>query len=361
MTKINANETGFLRKKLPVINFSAAFITLLLLSGLLFEPQQAAYSQSRLVLLTEEDVYNPGETLIIYGASEPNDLLVIRLYDPSGKAIRIDNIVVDDNGFFRESIYEWPEPSRDRPFGTYAVEAISNSGRGTQLIEVIFAESLEARTDGSRIPKVHTLAVKLDSPDQITAGASFRIYVQVTFDGALVNADNPDAIAEILGSSHIHSGRGNTTIILADKFVKLHEGLYYADVMIATEGSYVIHAIVFNRGLLSHDSKVVSVSLSTVSTIQDSVRELDMRLNSTNQELERLQAGLDDTNLALNETESAITDSVEDAQRSIRQEIVAMRDASGQINAIILPVLALISVIIALQISLFARIRASYK
>jgi hypothetical protein len=38
-----------------------------------------------------------------------------------------------------------------------------------------------------------------------------------------------------------------------------------------------------------------------------------------------------------------------------------MSDASGQINAIILPVLALISVIIALQISLFARIRASYK
>jgi hypothetical protein len=38
-----------------------------------------------------------------------------------------------------------------------------------------------------------------------------------------------------------------------------------------------------------------------------------------------------------------------------------MQQATGQINSIILPVLALISVIIALQISLFARIRASFR
>ncbi len=359
MTKKDFKKIGF-KRTLSFISFSTLFISLLLLSGSLAGIPQSAYSQSRLVLLTEEDVYNPGETLTVYGASRPNDLLAIRLYDPAGKAIQLWNVVVDKNGFFRESIYPWPEPSRTIPFGTYVVEAIAG-GRETKLLEIIFAESLQERTDGVRIPKVHTLGVKLESPDQVTAGTSFRIYVQVTFDGALVNADDSDAIGQILGSSHIHSGRGNTTIILADKFIKLHEGLYYADVKIDTEGAYVIHAIVFNRGLLSHDSKVVSVSLSTVSTIQESVRELDLRLNSTNRELGRLQAGLDDTNSALNDTKSAITDSVEDAQRSIRQEIGTMRDASGQINAIILPVLALISVIIALQISLFARIRASYK
>ncbi len=355
MTKVNANETGFPNKKLSVIRLSTA--SLLIVASFLIFPQPA-FSQARLTLLTEEDVYNPGEDLIIYGHSQENDVLLIRLYDPGGIAIQIDNIRADDGGFFRESIFEWPEPERSVPFGTYTIEAISAAG-DTRLIEVIFAESLQETTDGVRIPKVHTLAVKLESPDQVTAGTTFRIFVQVTFDGALVNADANQPIAKILGSSHIHSG--NSTIILSGKFVKLHEGLYYADVKIDTEGSYVIHAIVFNRGLLSHDSKVVSVSLSTVSTIQESVRELDLRLNSTNRELERLQAGLVDTNSALNDTKEAITDSVEDARESIREEIGTMQDASGQINAIILPVLALISVIIALQISLFARIRASYK
>jgi hypothetical protein len=335
----------------------ATLVVLTLLCSLLVAPQ-LAYSQARLTLLTEEEVYNPNEDLVVYGHTVENDLVLVRLYNPVGIAILIDNIRADDGGFFRDNIFKWPEPERDLPFGTYTIEAISSSG-DTSLREIIFAESLQETTDGVRIPKVHTLAVKLEAPDQVTAGTSFRIFVQVTFDGALVNADDTETIAEILGSSHIHSG--NSTIILSGKFVKLHEGLYFADVTIDTEGSYVIHAIVFNRGLLSHDSKVVSVSLSTVSTIQESVRELDLRLNSTNQELARLQAGLDDTNTALNDTESAITNSVEQARQSIRQEIGVMQDASGQINAIILPVLALISVIIALQISLFARIRASYK
>jgi len=344
------NVKIFSKKKL-----SATLLVLLLLG--LFFPPQLAYSQARLTLLTEEEVYNPNEDLVVYGHTVENDLILIRLYNPVGIAIDIEHIQADDGGFFRENIFEWPEPERDLPFGTYTIEAISSSG-DSSLREIIFAESLQETTDGVRIPKVHTLAVKLEAPDQVTAGTSFRIFVQVTFDGALVNAEDAE-IAGILGSSHIHSG--NSTIILSGKFVKLHEGLYFADVTIDTEGSYVIHAIVFNRGHLSHDSKVVSVSLSTVSTIQESVRELDLRLNSTNQELARLQAGLDDTNSALNDTKSAITDSVEDARLSIRGEIGVMQDASGQINAIILPVLALISVIIALQISLFARIRASYK
>jgi hypothetical protein len=355
MTKLRTIETGFLYKKLSVIGLSAA--SLLIVSSFLVLPQPV-FSQARLTLLTEEEVYNPNEDLVVYGHTVENDLVLIRIYNPVGIAIDIENIQADDGGFFRETIFEWPEPERDLPFGTYTIEAISSSG-DSSLLEIIFAESLQETTDGVRIPKVHTLAVKLESPDQVTAGTTFRIFVQVTFDGALVNADANQPIAEILGSSHIHSG--NSTIILSGKFVKLHEGLYYADVKIDTEGSYVIHAIVFNRGLLSHDSKVVSVSLSTVSTIQESVRELDLRLNSTNRELERLQGGLDDTNSALNDTKGAITDSVEDARKSIREEIVTIRDASGQINAIILPVLALISVIIALQISLFARIRASYK
>jgi chromosome segregation ATPase len=180
----------------------------------------------------------------------------------------------------------------------------------------------------------------------------------VTFDGALVAAEG-SAIGELLGSSHVHSG--NTTISLRDKLQRLHEGLYYADVTIDREGAYVIHSAAFHRGLLSHDSKVVSATRSSISTIQESITELDSRLNATNNELQHLQEGIQDTRVSLNDTQSAITTSVEDARGSIRGDIEAMQQATGQINSLILPVLALISIIIALQISLFARIRASFR
>jgi hypothetical protein len=190
--------------------------------------------------------------------------------------------------------------------------------------------------------------VKLDAPSQVTVNTEFRIFVQITFDNALVDARDAEAVSEILGASHIHSS--NSTIILNEKFVELHPGLYYADVKLDKEGPYIIHAAAFYKGFLSHDSRVVTSSASSISTLQESVNQL-------NTELERLQAGLDETQSALNETKATITNSAGE----IREQIGEAQQASSQINSLILPVLALISVIIALQISLFARIRASYR
>lgn len=304
--------------------------------------------------MVEEEVYNPGESLVVYGTSEPNDALLVRVLDVSGVPVEIIRTVqVDENGFFRDSILRWPNPSKDHAFGSYTVEAISGKTSQKLTLEVTFAESLQEE-GGERIPKTHILAVKLDSPDQVAINTPFRIFIQVTFDGALVNVEGTEAIKELLGGSHMHSGVRNTTLILGAQFIKLHEGLYYADVKINSEGSYVIHAVVFHRGLVSHDSKIVAASIGSISTIQESVTELDQRLNSTNRELDRLQTAVDDTR-------NEITESVDTATGTLEDDVGAIQDASAQINSIILPVLALISVIIALQISLFARIRASYK
>jgi ABC-type transporter Mla subunit MlaD len=132
-------------------------------------------------------------------------------------------------------------------------------------------------------------------------------------------------------------------------------------VAINAEGTYIIHSVAFYKGFLSHDSKVITVSASSISTVQDTVDDLSKKLAATNQQLVNVQNELDRTKAALNDTKVGITDSVYQARSSLRDDLNKVEEASGQINSIILPVLALISVIIALQISLFARIRASYR
>jgi len=348
-------------------SLSISFIVIILSSTiglplLLESPTQAFGAIARLILRATQQVYSSGDDLVIYGAGQPKDVMVVRLYDPGGRAIKIDNVRVDDDGFYKQSIFEWPEPSRNLPFGTYTIEAIQSQGTKSEQIQVSFGEAAkEGNGTSLQAPITHILDVKLDSPDQVAVGTKFRIFVQVTFDGVLVNADNADDVVELLGSSHIHAGKENSTISLANKFVKLHEGIYYADVNIKDEGTYIVHAAAFHRGFLSHDSKVVTVSGSSLGTIQDTVDKLGRELDATNKQLADLEEGLNQTRSSLNDTKAAITDSVNQAQVSIHKEIGTMEDASGQINSIILPVLALISVIIALQISLFARIRSSYR
>ena len=154
------------------------------------------------------------------------------------------------------------------------------------------------------------------------------------------NEDNTAWYTVIQGSSHIHSG--NTTIILAGKFNKLHEGIYYSDVQLDQEGQYIIHAIAYYRGYQAHDSKVVS-SGSSIGQVQESINTLKVELDKTSGELK--------------DTKSTVVN----ATSTIRQEVADLQQASGQVNSIIIPILALIAIVIALQISLFARIRASFK
>jgi hypothetical protein len=300
----------------------------------------------RLIFLVNQDNFLPGNILVTYGKSFPNDTVVLRIFDPAGKAVRIESIKADANGSYTEQVFTWPQPSKNFVFGRYTIEATSSIVPTYKESRTVSFSDIPST--GSLQSQASILFVKLDSPTQISVGKTFRIFVQVTFDGALVNVDDPN---QLLSSSHIHSG--NETINLAGTFIKLHEGIYYSDVKLDKEGTYIIHAIAFHRGFLAHDSKVVS-SGSSIGEIQESVNSL--------------KAELDKTSHQLNSTRADITKSVDDARSAIKGDIETatgavdqLKDASGQINSIILPILALISVIIALQISLFARIRASFK
>ncbi len=294
---------------------------------------------AKFTLKINQRVFVPNDSLIIYGSGLPGDSLLVALIDPSGKTIRIDSVTVDENGSFFKEYFIWPQPTKNFVFGQYTLSVSSSaSTNDNEQISITFAEGI---SQSLNVAETHILLVKLDSPASVTTNSTFRIFVQVTYDGALVDSDLP----EFLGSSHIHSG--GQTINLSNRFDKLHEGIYYADVVLPTDGTYIIHAIAYHKGFESHDSKVVTASSTSIGTIQESVTKLRNELDKTTNQL--------------NTTKLELVKVVDDARLSIQDDIQRTQEASGQLNSIILPVLVLISVIIALQISLFARIRASYR
>lgn len=331
-------------------------VLVVLLTAIIFLSlvHDTAFAQVRSIAKLNQDSFVPGDTLVVYGKGLSNDVMVVRLSDPEGKAIRIDTLTADENGNFAKQIFTWPQPSRNFVYGNYTVEVSSGTfPNRLETFTVLFTNKAEEPTR----PDTNILSVKLDSPTEVSTGKPFRIFIQVTFDEALVNI-RPEQIPEVLGSSHIHSG--DSTINLSDKINKLHEGLYYADVVLDKEGAFVIHAIAFYQGFLANDSKVIS-SGSSIEDIQTSIDQLSEKLDRTQEELDK-------TSQTLNETRTILDASVKETRASIEEDILQakqaveeMKEASGQINSIILPILALASVIIALQLSLFARIRASYK
>jgi len=336
---------------------TSSFIAIIFSTVLLVQLPAAGFanaqiSTNRFDIRLSSNVYAPNETIIAYGKVMPNDAVIVRVFDPTGKVLRLDTFNARNDGTFTEQIFVWPMPSKQYPLGTYSLEFRSSIvPSDTKTFEIFFVESSLGGHIAS-FPSTSDLNVKLDAPTTVSTGTPFRIFVQITYQGALVNVDSDQDLVNLLGSSHVHSGNpaDSTIINLSGEFTKLHEGLYYADVTLEKEGTFIIHAVAFHKGYLSHDSRVVVASAATLGSVQESVNRLNQRLDATNASLEK-------TNASLNSTSITLTQSLSEAGKAIQE----MRDASGQINSIILPILALISVIIALQISLFARIRASYR
>ena len=300
---------------------------------------QTVIKPQRIAFLVNQEVFVPGDIMVVYGKGFANDNLIIRIFDPAGKAVRLESLQTDDAGAFTGQRFTWPQPSRNLVFGKYVIELVSGLAPSyNETRTITFSDVSSIGPNMSTNP----LEVKLESPTEVSVSQMFRIFVQVTYDSALVN-EKPD----LLSSSHIHFG--NTTINLSGMFQTQHEGIYYADVKLDQTGSYVIHATAFHRGYLAHDTRVVS-SGSSISEIQDTVNALQQNLQRTNQELVDTRQAIDGATTSINDDIGTVSTAVDQLQ-----------GASGQINALILPILALISIIIALQISLFARIRASFK
>lgn len=333
---------------------------LLVCIGLVFAASFSSHTEpaegAPFLFKTNQDTFVPDDTLVAYGKGYINDTLVVRLFDPSGNLLRTDFIKLDQTGVFTEQVFTWPQASKIWPYGIYSLQINSSlGGKNTQQFPLVFTDSINR----SGAPTVnHILTAKLDAPRQVSTNSTFRVFVQVTFDSALVDAN----ATQLLGSSHIHSATfANQTLNIGNSFNELHQGLYYADVTLVRQGTYIIHVIAYYNGYFSHDSLVITASNSTIGSVQQSVDELNSRLDVTNTDLSNLQRQLDTTNRILNSTGASISTSVVDARKNITTDIATLQAASGQLNSIILPILALISIVIALQISLFARIRASYK
>src|SRR6185436_2184822 len=100
---------------------------------------------------TSQQIYAPGETLHVSGTAEPKQTLVIRLYDPAGVTVRIENIDVGVKGTFEGDVFVWPEPSRYFVFGTYTVEVVPNTqGVDPLRAEVAFAGGFDQGIDPTK-------------------------------------------------------------------------------------------------------------------------------------------------------------------------------------------------------------------
>jgi len=298
-----------------------------------------------LVLFTNSKVYSPAHNLQVYGQALPEENLIIRLFAPDETIAKFDQITTEPDGSFNYGLLIWPEPTTNFPYGTYTVEIISTEQNGiSKKIDVKFTST----TDLVDVPVERHVNTLVFAPETAVINQSFRVFVQTTSDGLLIGTDP----AELLEPTHVHLPSG-LSVSLSTSFSTLHQGLYFIDFTPKEEGTHVFHVVAFSQGTVSHGSAATNVLSQDLGGISEQIIKLNSILDETSGELDTLKSEIAGFAATLERASTQIDENIGTISTSVK----FISEASSQLNALMLPIIASIGLIVALQITILARRR----
>ena len=298
-----------------------------------------------LELFTNSKVYSTEHSLQVYGKGLPEENLIIRLFAPDETIAKFDQITTESDGSFNYGLLIWPEPSTNFPYGTYTVEIISTEQNGiSQKIDVKFTSTTEL-IDTPIERQVNTLVF---APETAAINQQFRVFVQTTSDGLLIGTDP----TKLLGTTHVHLPSG-LSVSLSNSFNTLHQGLYFVDYIPKEEGTHVFHVVAFSQGTTSHGSAATTVLSQDLGGISDQIIKLNSILDETSSELNTLKSEIAGFDVTIERSSQQIDENI----GTISSSVKFISEASSQLNALMLPIIASIGLIVALQITILARRR----
>ena len=325
------------------------FLIFIILSLLITVSSPQVFAEE-LKVYTNQQIYTTQHPLLVYGTGPENSPLILRLFAPDGTIAEFEQIITNTDGSFSHKILDWPPSSTKYPFGTYTVEAITNTGE-SQKIDIKFASSTELEL----IPIERKITTQVFAPEMAAADRPFRVFVQVTSDGLLVSGD----AKKVLSSSHIHSPDGKVQS-LAMSMEMLHQGLYFVEYTPRVEGTYIFHMVAFSQGTQSHGSAATLVLGEDIAGMSRQIITLNEVLTTASDELDVLQTDIHGFGSTLEDASTKLRDSVETIDTSVASMSSAVdniEEASLQVNSLLFPIMGAIAVILALQISIIARRR----
>ena len=302
-------------------------------------------SFSELELFTNSKVYSTEHNLQIYGKGLPEENLILRLFAPDATIAKFDQITTNSDGSFNYNLLTWPEPTTNFPYGTYLVEVISTEQDGiSKKIDVKFTST----TDLIDVPVERHVSTLVFAPETAAVNQSFRVFVQTTSDGLLIGNEP----TKLLDATHVHLPSG-LSISLSDSFKTLHQGLYFVDFTPRDKGTHVFHVVAFSQGTTSHGSAATNVLSQDLAGISNQIIKLNTILDATSSELDTLKSEIAGFDTTLEHASNQIDENIGTISTSVK----FISEASSQLNALMLPIIASIGLIVALQITILARRR----
>ena len=286
----------------------------------------------------------------MYGKGIARDSIIVEIINPAGRLVHRAQVDVDVDGTYSRVILTFPKPD-DVNFmqGTYTIAARSavrqdlvqsrlfvfQAQAQEQQQQQPIAEPVQdglgvsaGREQASGTSSIRRLELGLSAPTSIGINEHARVLAKVTLDGILLKSEQSMLQARLI----MPDGK-----VRELQFSAVDDGIFTAEFTSNLAGEHVIVARFAYNELLAYDAISIVVQESPVLTLSS--------------ELARLSSGIENLNARL---DSFIKDDAGKDER-LEDSIARLRDANGQMLALLLPIVGMITVVVALQATILAK------
>jgi len=319
-----------------------SFLFLLLFSSsilILLTPYVHAQSSSsttiEVTININSTVFMPNSMLVIYGKVIPNDSLIVELINPMNRIVHRTQIDVDSRGVFSSVILTFPNPNEQFIEGVYTIVITSSIQGSVYSKAIVFqASNNEIRVQqGDTIQQQQTtitrrLDIQLSAPSIVGVDERFSIVAKVTMDSTLFNVNASDIKARIIMPDS--SVRELT-------FNAIDDGIYATELRLSMAGLYVVTASIEHDGLKASNMTSINVTDAPVLNISNT--------------LSRLSKSIDDLNSSI----QGLRDDINAGNARLSNSLEQISSSTSQTLALLLPIIGMITIIVALQATIIAR------
>jgi hypothetical protein len=252
------------------------------------------------------------------------------------RVVHRTQIDVDAKGVFSSVILTFPNPNDQFIEGTYTLVITSSIQGSVYSKAIVFqASSNEIRVQqGDALQQqqqqqiTRRLDMQLSAPSIIGIDERFSIVARVTMDNTLFNVNASDIKARIIMPDS--SAREL-------RFNAIDDGIYATELTLSMVGLHVVTASIEHDGLKASSMASINVTDAPV-------------LNMSNT-LSRLSKSIDDLNSSIQGLRNDINASNARLSNSLEQ----IGSSTNQMLALLLPIIGMITIIVALQATILAR------
>ena len=312
------------------LSFTHRFIPLYIIIIITIQPISYVYAQDVSININSTS-FTPGSMLVIYGKVTPNDSLIVEVINPQNRIVHRTQIDVDSRGVFSSIVLTFPKPNEQFMEGIYTIVLTSSIQGSVYSRSIVFQESISdiivVQQGDTLSEDRRVLDVSIDAPSIVGINEKINAVVKVTLDGTLININGSVKARLIMPDTSITDLRLDV----------IDDGIYVTSFTAASKGLHVLTTTVEYRGSRATDTVGIEVVDTPLLSINDTLLSMNKSIDTLNDSIDGLEYRLDKDS------------------SDIRDELERIKSSSDHALTLLLPIIGMITVIVALQATILAR------